>query len=364
MILTMKLISIAFDMDEDVKKSQEKQAEMDESPAEEIVKPAETNMSRKNRRKKWSDKRKEPEEPPKNTEIELLLSEMPSIFEYFGYALCPGTIVFGPWFSYQDYMNIFREPKWNFAWLLKVLFSMGFGFMFLTLSACWINWFIPKDESKWISAYRDAMSFRASHYFVSFISMATAVASGFGSVANTARWEVDIAQPHNIEVPRSLVDVVVSWNIPMHKWLKKYVFKRTIAYGKLTAVMSTFFASTFLHGLNFQLGAVLLSLGFFSFVEDKFRSRLSLMFDASIGARRDDNDQYRRHREASFMVMLINTGFGIFTVGHLMYLGVMFDQSDIQAEGYHWTHTIAKWNDLGFFSHVVFAVLFIFSFIF
>ena len=51
--------------------------------------------------------------------------------------------------------------------------------------------------------------------------MATAVASGFGSVANTARWEVDIAQPHNIEVPRSLVDVVVSWNIPMHKWLKK-----------------------------------------------------------------------------------------------------------------------------------------------
>merc|ERR1712062_263567 len=99
----------------------------------------------------------------------------------------------------------------------------------------------------------------------------------------------------------SLVDVVVSWNIPMHKWLKKYVFKRTIAYGKLTAVMSTFFASTFLHGLNFQLGAVLLSLGFFSFVEDKFRSRLSLMFDASIGARRDDNDQYRRHREASFM---------------------------------------------------------------
>ena len=51
--------------------------------------------------------------------------------------------------------------------------------------------------------------------------MATAVAAGFGSVANTARWEVEIAQPHNIEVPRSLVEVVVSWNIPMHKWLKK-----------------------------------------------------------------------------------------------------------------------------------------------
>jgi porcupine-like protein len=36
-----------------------------------------------------------------------------------------------------------------------------------------------------------------------------------------------VTQPHNIEVPRSLVEVVVSWNIPMHAWLKKYVFKET-----------------------------------------------------------------------------------------------------------------------------------------
>ena len=35
-------------------------------------------------------------------------------------------------------------------------------------------------NQKWISAYRDAMSFRASHYFVSFMSEASAVASGFG----------------------------------------------------------------------------------------------------------------------------------------------------------------------------------------
>ena len=108
MILTMKLISIAFDMDEDIRRSQENQPEIDESPD----KPAETNISRKNRRKKWSDKRKEPEEQPNNTETELILSQMPSIFEYFGYALCPGTVVFGPWFSFRDYMNIFREPKW------------------------------------------------------------------------------------------------------------------------------------------------------------------------------------------------------------------------------------------------------------
>ena len=97
---------------------------------------------------------------------------------------------------------------------------MAIGFMFFTLSTCWINWFIPPDQPQWTSAYRDAMSFRAGHYFISFISMATAVAAGFGST-NTGRWEVFITEPHNIEVPRSLAEVVVSWNIPMHKWLKK-----------------------------------------------------------------------------------------------------------------------------------------------
>ena len=80
-------------------------------------------------------------------------------------------------------------------------------------------------NQKWISAYRDAMSFRASHYFVSFMSEASSVAAGFGykppdGASPRSRWEVPVAEPHNIEVPRSLVDVVVSWNIPMHKWLK------------------------------------------------------------------------------------------------------------------------------------------------
>lgn len=37
---------------------------------------------------------------------------------------------------------------------------------------------------------------------------------GFTSSAST------IVRPIDIELPRSLVQVVVSWNIPMHTWLK------------------------------------------------------------------------------------------------------------------------------------------------
>ena len=65
MILSMKLISIAFDMDEDIQ-----------------------------------------------NETKGGIRAVPSFSEYFGYALCPGTTVLGPWVSYNDYLEIYKDPKW------------------------------------------------------------------------------------------------------------------------------------------------------------------------------------------------------------------------------------------------------------
>ena len=77
-------------------------------------------------------------------------------------------------------------------------------------STCWNPWLIPDHGWRWWLAYRDAMSFRASHYFVSFMSEASAVAAGFGAqtVAGRTQWHFAVTQPHNIEVPRSLVEVM------------------------------------------------------------------------------------------------------------------------------------------------------------
>ena len=144
-------------------------------------------------------------------------------------------------------------------------------------------------------------------------------------------------------------------------------FKKTISLGKWTAVMTTFMASTFLHGFNFQLGSVLLSLGFFTFTEDKIRSKLAAAFNASIGARRPSLAASKqppfRHKEGAVSVMLANLVFGVLTVVHLMYLGVMFDQSELQNEGYKWTHTLDKWASLGFFSHYFMLAAFLLSFV-
>lgn len=40
------------------------------------------------------------------------IKKLPNIIEYNGYTLCVGTSVFGTWFSFQDYQNIYRNPVW------------------------------------------------------------------------------------------------------------------------------------------------------------------------------------------------------------------------------------------------------------
>ena len=79
-----------------------------------------------------------------------------------------------------------------------------------------------------------------------------------------------------MQVPRSLVEVVTSWNLSMHKWLKNYVFRITRPkFGTFAAILLTYIASALLHGLNFQLAAVLLSLGE-SIQNCKFSALLSM----------------------------------------------------------------------------------------
>jgi porcupine-like protein len=77
---------------------------------------------------------------------------------------------------------------------------------------------------RWWIAYRDALSFRSSHYFVCFLSEASAIMSGFGHHEDEP-WSLSVARPQFIEIPRSLVQVVVYWNVPMHNWLKNCEYR-------------------------------------------------------------------------------------------------------------------------------------------
>ena len=146
----------------------------------------------------------------------------------------------------------------------------------------------------------------------------------------------------------------------MHAWLKAYVFKPLRPYGTFLAVIGTYFASSLLHGLNFQLFAVLLSLGFYSYTEFVLRNRLSQAFDACIQAKRCKDKCDHKFNSRQPLVVLANLAFGCLAMWHLAYLGLMFDSSEGEEKGYSMWHTLDKWGGLGYLSHWVAGGTFLF----
>ena len=64
-------------------------------------------------------------------------------------------------------------------------------------------------------------------------------------------------------------------------------------------------------------------------LRSRLRKKLSTIFNASVGSRREPGVNFK-HKEGDFMSILINFIFGLLSMFHLAYLGVMFDQQDTQ----------------------------------
>lgn len=95
----------------------------------------------------------------------------------------------------------------------------------------YLNFHLPYDlkrgsflSYRWLEAYKGALSYRCSHYFVCFLSHCTMQIAGFDGIPSKRKPNAYLGQiitkPWIIELPRSLVDVVVYWNLSMHYWLK------------------------------------------------------------------------------------------------------------------------------------------------
>ncbi|CAG0891023.1 unnamed protein product [Cyprideis torosa] len=173
-------------------------------------------------------------------------------------------------------------------------------------------------------------------------------------------WSVCVSRPLKVEFPRSIVEVVVNFNVPMHNWLKRYVFlSADRLFGRFLAVLATYVVSALLHGLNGQLALVLLSLGVYSYVEHQTRWKLARTYDACVLARPCLSCEHRQGPKST-VARLINTIFFGLSVFHLAYLGVMFDASPSQETGFSLAHTLAKWTALDFLSHWVVLVTWVF----
>ncbi|XP_072026412.1 protein-serine O-palmitoleoyltransferase porcupine-like [Amphiura filiformis] len=297
------------------------------------------------------------------------LKEIPDVIEFTGYCVFAGSIIFGPWISYSTYALAAQGVDLDLRYTATVVVKLLQALACLVISTC-IAPIMFTSESwhyKWLHAYRDAMSFRFSHYFISYLSETTGILAGLGATGNVeegdkVKWSFAVAKPLNVELPRSLVEVVTNWNLPMHSWLKNYVFKTSRHLGNFAAILLTYAASSLLHGINFQLAAVLLSLGLYSYTEYVLRQKLSDAFSACVGAKACKPACSHRNKKKNVLVILTNVVFGLLAMFHLAYLGLMFDtdDSELEEQGYDWTHTLSKWSHLNYASHWVALITFVF----
>ncbi|PIN99476.1 Protein-serine O-palmitoleoyltransferase porcupine [Aquarana catesbeiana] len=293
---------------------------------------------------------------------------IPSPVEFMGYVYFVGTVIFGPWISFTSYQQALNGQKLTFSWFRRVLRSLILSIFCLLMSTCvspyLFPYFIPIYGDRllrkglvvrWLRAYENTSSFHFSNYFVGFLSEVTTVLSGAGFTEEKdhVHWDLAVTRPLNVEIPRSMVDVVTSWNLPMSRWLHTYVFKNAMKLGTFQAIIVTYAASALLHGLSFHLAAVLLSLGFLTYVEHVLRKKLADIFSACILSKKCSPNCAHRNKKSLF-VYLINILFGALALFHLTYLGSLFDTDSEDAseeEGYGMAHTISKWSDLGWAGH-------------
>lgn len=292
--------------------------------------------------------------------------------EYLSYVFNVATLPFGPWYSFSAHRSILEKQSFKQSMLSFLIGSLFFVWSFacLFISSCILNWFILDEYeyySRTIVNYKEAASFRFSHYFVSYFSEATILLSGATmrdviSVGDLPKKNMlqHVTNLWKIEMPRSLTDIVTNWNIPMHNWLKIYVFQPSLKYGSLSAVLLTYVASSALHGFNFQISAVLLSLGFYSYGEYVMRRKLAKSFDACIGAKKCYSCGHK-YKSWNFFVMMFNFLFALISIYHLIYLGMLFDSSNSQIEGYGMQHVWNKWSQANFASFYLGLGVFVFG---
>ncbi|KAM4737878.1 protein-serine O-palmitoleoyltransferase porcupine-like isoform 3-T3 [Anableps anableps] len=259
------------------------------------------------------------------------VENLPSPAEFLGYVFFVGTVVFGPWISLSSYKNALNGPKLSYLWLYNSLLRLLKSQICLLVSTCIAPYLFPlflpiygnSVTQKWLRAYENAVSFHFSNYFVGHLSEGTSMlaGAGFTEEKDNIQWNMRVVNLLSVEMPRSMVLVVISWNIPMSQWLKTYVFKTSMKLGTFPAILVTYTASALLHGLSFHLGAVLLTLGFLTYVEHVLRKKLAYILSACILSRPCASDCSHQHKK-----------------------------------GYAAIHTIQRWSELNWASHwIIFA---------
>ena len=124
-----------------------------------------------------------------------------------------------------------------------------------------------------------------------------------------------------------------------------------------------------MHGYDFRVCSVLITLAFLTWIEMRLRKRLSVRLDACVAAwncnyepdegRSRPNHRCRKHRCTpynSLLVNAINLAFSLLCIAHLAFLGSAFDGNESHAT---FEHVYEIWSFLNFYSIALFVPTFL-----
>lgn len=129
------------------------------------------------------------------------------------------------------------------------------------------------------------------------------------------------------------------------------MFRTSKRFGGLAAVMMTYTVSSLLHGINYPIAAVLMSLGVYTYVEHNLRLHLASRLDACVAARPCPQPCTKhKHSPRLLSVASVNWLWSALAIFHLAYLGCIIDTSDKIVS---YPNVFEKWMEVNFLSHFV-----------
>ncbi|KAM7350525.1 protein-serine O-palmitoleoyltransferase por [Cochliomyia hominivorax] len=291
---------------------------------------------------------------------------------YLGYLLSPASLILGPWVSLKNYKPDFSVKCQLIPLILRVMVYLLLAVLFLNLSNCIVPWLRQLLRAGlWWGTYLDAFAVRCSHYFVCYLSQATVItASASFSITSSS---FVIVNPLAIELPRSLAVAIRNWNIPMHLWLKQNIFNRlrSTKYPYFMALLLTYLVSCLVHGLNYKVHLVLISLSCFSYFENLLRRCLAQVFDACIEATAcKQNCKYSNcprkggyFSSSLLLVRLVNFSFSLIVIIQLSYLGIMLNATSSTNSNTRSKTTeslLHSWTNMNYLGHLMALTMFVF----
>lgn len=130
------------------------------------------------------------------------------------------------------------------------------------------------------------------------------------------------------------------------------VFMQLKPHGIFKAILLTYIISSLLHGVNVNLSAVLLTLGFATYAEYTIRKKIADIFDACVLATACTNSCTHRHNHRNPFVIAFNFSFRILAMVHLAYLGILLDGYIEKSHiGLSMRGIQERWGNLDYMSH-------------